>query len=111
MCVCVCVAMVGQELTGEARRRGRRRGQRRAATMGMETGGDRDGGGDGGGDMGVDWGQRRRGIGERSIVRDEKLNFFEVFSYIEPTFSTGWSHQPILKVCFGQAKRREPQPL
>ena len=38
------------------------------------------------------------------------MNFFEAVSYIQGTFSTGWSHQPVLKVCFGQAKRREAPP-
>ena len=57
-------------------------------------------------------GRRRRGTGRRQReVGDEKLKFFEVFSYIGDTFSTGWSHQPVLKVCFGQAKRREAHPL
>ena len=43
--------------------------------------------GDGGGDDGAE---------EKKQRENELTNLFEVFSYIEPTFSTGWSHQPIL---------------
>ena len=45
------------------------------------------------------------GAEEKEAGRDEKLTiFFEVFSYIEPTFSTGWSHQPVLKGVCCQAR-------
>ena len=42
---------------------------------------------------------------------ERETEIFVAVVYIEGTFSTGWSHQPVLKACFGQAKRREPHPL
>ena len=50
-----------------------------------------------------DDGGRRRG--RRS--RGEETEIFVSVVYIGGAFSTGWSHQPVLKVKFGQAKRRE----
>ena len=78
-------------------------------------GGDGDGGGDGdrGGDGdGVDRSGRAGGasMGKQRKKQRESEIFVSVV-YIEGTFSTGWSHQPVLKACFGQAKRREATPF
>ena len=47
------------------------------------------------------------GAKEKKQRENELTNCFEVFSYIGWAFSTGWSDQPVLKVNFGEAKRRE----
>ena len=46
---------------------------------------------------------------QRKKQRENEI--FVSVVYIEGTFSTGWSHQPVLKACFGQAKRREATPF
>ena len=78
---------------GRRRRRGRRRGR----------GGDGDGVDRSGRAGGASMGKQRKKQRENDI--------FVSVVYIEGTFSTGWSHQPVLKVCFGQAKRREATPF
>ena len=86
--------------TGTGRRR---RGRGRTGRGGDgDGGGDRDGGSDG---DGVD---RSGGTGGASMGKlGKKQRENEIFVsvvYIEGTFSTGWSHQPVLKACFGQGR-------
>ena len=47
----------------------------------------------------------REVVGEEVVV--DETEFFVSAIYIGGAFSTGWSHQPVLKANFGQAKRRE----
>lgn len=79
---------MAHELEEGAVRRGRRRGRRCIG---------------GGGDLLCLWSKRQRSRG--------KLKKFQVVYIYAEAFSPGWSHQPGLKVNFGQAKRREARPL
>ena len=93
----------GEGLEGESSQRGDGDGEATAATrMGAATATARDGGG-----VGLVR-RRRRSIGKKQRGKNE---IFRSAVYIEGTFSTGWSHQPVLKACFGQAKRREATPF
>ena len=51
----------------------------------------------------------REVVGEEVVV--DETEFFVSAIYIGGAFSTGWSHQPVLKVSFRQAKRREAHPF
>ena len=44
---------------------------------------------------------------QRKKQRENEI--FASVVYIGEAFSTGWSHQPVLKANFGQAKRREDE--
>ena len=48
-------------------------------------------------------------VGEEVVV--DETEFFVSAIYIGGAFSTGWSHQPVLKANFRQAKGRETAPL
>ena len=49
---------------------------------------------------------RTKQLDREEVVVDE-TEFFVSAIYIGGVFSTGWSHQPVLKANFGQPKRRE----
>ena len=51
----------------------------------------------------------REVVGEEVVV--DETEFFVSAIYIGGAFSTGWSHQPVLKANFRQAKGRETAPL
>ena len=72
---------------GDDGRRGRRRaaGAARAAAMSREV------------------------VGEEVVV--DETEFLVSAIYIGGAFSIGWSHQPVLKANFRQAKGRETAPL
>ena len=76
-----------------------------ATTGGVGDGGD--------GDDGRRGRRGRRAMGRRvrrrSLDQEEVLVVDEI--YIGGVFSTGWSHQPVLKANFRQAKGRETAPL
>ena len=68
--------------------------------------------GGGGGEGGARWamGAGKKLDREEVLVVDE-TEFFVSAIYIGGAFSTGWSHQPVLKANFRQAKGRETAPL
>ena len=115
----------GRRRTGRGRRRagardvrdrgdddGRRRrsGRRRETTTTTGGGGDSDDD-DGRRATGGDDGIERRAAMSRGWRRKwgDVTEIFVSAIYIGWAFSTGWSHQPVLKANFGQAKRREEQ--
>ena len=51
----------------------------------------------------------REVVGEEVVV--DETEFFVSAIYIGGAFSTGWSHQPVLKANFRQVKRRETAPF
>ena len=48
-------------------------------------------------------------VGEEVVVDETEFSVSAI--YIGGAFSTGWSHQPVLKANFRQAKGRETAPL
>ena len=66
--------------------------------------------GGGGGEGGARW---ATGAAKKLDLEEgvDETEFFVSAIYIGGAFSTGWSHQPVLKANFRQAKGRETTPL
>ena len=92
--------------------RRRRSGRQRETTTTTGGGGDSDDD-DGRRATGGDDGIERRAAMSRGWRRKwgDVTEIFVSAIYIGWAFSTGWSHQPVLKANFGQAKRREEQTI
>ena len=67
--------------------------------------------GGGGGEDGARWATGAAKKLDREEVVVDETDFFVSVIYIGGVFSTGWSHQPVLKANFRQAKGRETAPL
>ena len=67
--------------------------------------------GGGGGEGGAQWATSTAKKLDREEVGVDETDFFVGSIYIGGVFSASWSHQPVIKANFRQAKGRETAPL